>query len=65
MTVDQVTERVQAGHGGSVGRQPPIDQGFGLARPFLGVVTARGPSRSREPPFRLTWTRVKHRREAW
>ena len=41
MKVNQVTERVQSGHGRSVGRQPLIDQGLGLARPFLGVVTAQ------------------------
>ena len=41
MKVNQVTESVQAGHGRSVGRQPLIDQGLGLARPFLGVVTAQ------------------------
>jgi hypothetical protein len=41
MKVNQVTESVQAGHGRSVGRKPLIDQGLGLARPFLGVVTAQ------------------------
>ena len=40
MQINQVTESVQAGHGRSVGRQPLNDQGLGLARPFLGVVTA-------------------------
>ena len=41
MKVNQVTESVQAGHGRSVGRQPLIDKCLGLARPFLGVVTAQ------------------------
>jgi hypothetical protein len=39
--VDKVTECVQAGHGRSVGRKPLIDEGLGLAPPFLGVVTAK------------------------
>lgn len=41
MKVHQVTESVQAGHRRSVGRKPLIDQGLGLTRPFLGVVTAQ------------------------
>lgn len=41
MKFNQVTESVRPGHGRSVGRQPLIDQGLGLARPFLGVVTAQ------------------------
>jgi hypothetical protein len=46
MKINQVTESVQAGEGQSVGRQSPVDRDLGLARPFLGVVTA-GTSRSR------------------
>jgi hypothetical protein len=39
--INEVTESVQSGHGRSVGRKPLIDQSLGLARPFLGVVTAQ------------------------
>ena len=41
MKVNQVTESLQAGYGQSVGRQPLIQQGLGLTRLFLGVVTAQ------------------------
>lgn len=44
MKVDQVTEGVQAGYGGSVGRQPLIGRGLGLTGPFPGVVAARNVS---------------------
>jgi hypothetical protein len=46
-----------------VPRQPVTDQGLGLARLCLGVVTAQE-HRSREPPFRLIWTQVRPRRGA-
>jgi hypothetical protein len=40
MKVDEVAKGLEAGNGRLVRRQPLNDPGLGLARPFLGVVTA-------------------------
>ena len=64
MKVDEVAKGLEAGNGLLVRRQPLIDPGLRLGRPNDGRRRGFGPSRSREPSFRLIWTRVRLRRGA-